>query len=109
MNYPTDSKEIADFLCRQWAQEFPGQNPRFPSYYQWEFRCLPVTFFVKSHPEDKEKAERYLNALCNGADFPPVVYLELFGEVINGIHRLWAYQQLGVLDVPTYIGKVCLQ
>lgn len=108
MNYPTLPAEISAYLCRQWEREFPKQNSRFPSYYQWEFRYLPSSFFAKASPGDKKKAERYLNDLCNGKDFPPIVYFELFGAVINGMHRLWAYQQLGVLAVPTYIGKVGL-
>lgn len=103
--YPTTSAEITEFLCRQWAAEFPEQPSTFPRGFRWEYRLLHVSFFGKAEQQDMKKAEHYMQELLGGAQFPPVVFLTTFDAVINGLHRLWAFQQIGCLPVPTYIGK----
>lgn len=103
--YPTLSNEITNYLCAQWAQEFPEQPMSFPRGFYWEYQVMNASFFEPAVPKDMDKAERYMRDLLGGAQFPPIVYLTVYEGVINGLHRLWAYQQIGVLSVPTYIGK----
>ena len=48
-----------------------------------------------------EKAERYKQLLLSGeADFSPLVCVNR--TVIDGLHRFWAYQQLGYETVRIY-------
>ena len=51
-----------------------------------------------------KKAQYYLKLLWAGkVGFPPLVSVN--GVVIDGLHRFWAYQQMGYQTVTVYQNK----
>lgn len=65
---------------------------------------IPVDQLTAGKPADMKKAQYYLKLLWAGkVDFPPLVSVN--GVVIDGLHRFWAYQQMGYQTVTVYQNK----
>ena len=84
-----------------WKQEYPGQDRGFIHTCEWEELTVPMKELTADKPTDMNKAQHYLKLLQEGyTDFPPLVSVN--GMVIDGLHRFWAYQQMGYQTVTIY-------
>jgi len=56
---------------------------------------------------DPKVVERYVEALNNGAEFPPVTVVEIDGvlPLCDGFHRLEAYRKAGFTSIPARVVK----
>lgn len=91
-------------LDNLWKQEYPGQDRGFIHACEWEELTVPMEELTADKPRDMKKARRYLALLREGhAEFPPLVCVN--GMVIDGLHRFWAYKQLGYQQVTIYQNK----
>lgn len=87
-----------------WKQEYPDQDRGFIRACEWEEVTVPLETLTADAPNDMKKARRYLELLREGnTEFPPLVCVN--GMVIDGLHRFWAYQQLGYQEVTIYQNK----
>ena len=84
-----------------WKQEYPEQDRGFIHTCEWEELTVPIDQLTAGKPADMKKAQYYLKLLWAGkVDFPPLVSVN--GVVIDGLHRFWAYQQMGYQTVTVY-------
>ena len=87
-----------------WKQEYPGQARGFIHTCEWEELTVPMKELTAGKPTDMNKAQHYLKLLQEGySGFPPLVSVN--GMVIDGLHRFWAYQQMGYQAVTIYQNK----
>jgi len=87
-----------------WKQEYPGQDRGFIHTCEWEELTVPMKELTAGKPTDMNKARHYLKLLQEGySGFPPLVSVN--GMVIDGLHRFWAYQQMGYQAVTIYQNK----
>ena len=87
-----------------WKQEYPEQDRGFIHTCEWEELTVPIDQLTAGKPADMKKAQYYLKLLWAGkVDFPPLVSVN--GVVIDGLHRFWAYQQMGYQTVTVYQNK----
>lgn len=87
-----------------WKQEYPEQDRGFIHACEWEELTVPLEKLTADKPSDMKKARQYLALLRNGqAEFPPLVCVN--NMVIDGLHRFWAYQQMGYQQVTIYQNK----
>ena len=87
-----------------WKQEYPEQDRGFIHTCEWEELTVPMDQLTAGKPADMKKAQHYLKLLRAGeVDFPPLVSVN--GMVIDGLHRYWAYQQMGYQTVTVYQNK----
>ena len=87
-----------------WKQEYPNQDRGFIRTCEWEEVTLPLEQLTADPPKDMEKAQHYLELLREGrAQFPPLVCVNR--TVIDGAHRFWAYQKMGLRQVTVYQNK----
>lgn len=87
-----------------WKQEYPEQDRGFIHTCEWEELTLPLEKLTADKPKDMKKARQYLALLRDGqAEFPPLVCVN--NMVIDGLHRFWAYQQMGYQQVTVYQNK----
>lgn len=87
-----------------WKQEYPGQDRGFIHTCEWEELTVPMKELTAGKPTDMNKAWHYLKLLQEGySGFPPLVSVN--GMVIDGLHRFWAYQQMGYQAVTIYQNK----
>lgn len=87
-----------------WKQEYPGQDRGFIHTCEWEELTVPMKELTAGKPTDMDKARHYLKLLQEGySGFPPLVSVN--GMVIDGLHRFWAYQQMGYQAVTIYQNK----
>ncbi len=87
-----------------WKQEYPGQDRGFIHTCEWEELTVPMKELTAGKPTDMNKARHYLKLLQEGySGFPPLVSVN--GMVIDGLHRFWAYQQMGYQVVTIYQNK----
>ena len=91
-------------LDELWKQEYPGQDRGFIHTCEWEELTVPMKELTAGKPTDMNKARHYLKLLQEGySGFPPLVSVN--GMVIDGLHRFWAYQQMGYQAVTIYQNK----
>lgn len=91
-------------LDELWKQEYPGQDLGFIHTCEWEELTVPMKELTAGKPTDMNKARHYLKLLQEGySGFPPLVSVN--GMVIDGLHRFWAYQQMGYQAVTIYQNK----
>lgn len=84
-----------------WKKEYPHQDRGFIHTCEWEELTVPMKELTAGKPADMEKARYYLKLLRQGyTGFPPLVSVN--GMVIDGLHRFWAYQQIGRQTVTIY-------
>lgn len=87
-----------------WKREYPGQDRGFIHTCEWEELTVPTRDLTAGKPTDMNKAQHYLKLLQEGyTGFPPLVSVN--GMVIDGLHRFWAYQQMGYQTVTIYQNK----
>lgn len=87
-----------------WKQEYPEQDRGFIHACEWEELTVPLEKLTADKPSDMKKARQYLALLRNGqAEFPPLVCVN--NMIIDGLHRFWAYQQMGYQQVTIYQNK----
>lgn len=87
-----------------WKAEYPKQDRGFIHSCEWEDLTVPIETLTADKPEDMKKARHYLELLREGkAEFPPLVCVNRM--VIDGLHRFWAYRQLGYQQVTIYQNK----
>lgn len=87
-----------------WKQEYPEQDRGFIRACEWEELTVPMETLTADKPKDMKKAREYLALLRNGqAEFPPLVCVNRM--VIDGLHRFWAYRQMGYQQVTIYQNK----
>lgn len=87
-----------------WKQEYPDQDRGFIRACEWEEVTLPLEQLTAEAPKDMEKARHYLELLQEGhVQFPPLVCVNRM--VIDGAHRFWAYQKMGLRQVSVYQNK----
>jgi DNA primase len=87
-----------------WRSEYPKQDRGFIHTCEWEELTVPMSELEADAPADMDKAWRYLQLMQEGhTEFPPLVCVN--GTVIDGLHRFWAYQQMGYQQVTIYQNK----
>ena len=94
---------ITAYLHALWKTEYPRQDAGFISTCEWEEATVPLGSLVIDPPKnhmDLAKAKRYKEQMEAGTIFPPLVCIN--GLVIDGLHRSWAYTQLGQEYVQVY-------
>lgn len=98
------SNFITKRLENLWEQEYPDQDRGFIRTCEWEELTVPIDSLIADDPADIEKSQTFLTLLREGqVDFPPIVCVN--GMVIDGLHRIWAYRQLGWQQVTIYQNK----
>ena len=98
------SNFITIYLEDLWKREYPKQDRGFIHTCEWEELTVPIDQLTAGKPADMKKAQYYLKLLWAGkVDFPPLVSVN--GVVIDGLHRFWAYQQMGYQTVTVYQNK----
>lgn len=99
--YPDEPEEIRQYIGRLWKKEYPGQCPNTVMSCVWEYRLIALSALHGDNPHSLKKAKRYLSLLREGiVIFPPLVCIN--GEVIDGLHRFWAYREAGFEVVRIY-------
>lgn len=87
-----------------WKQEYPEQDRGFIHACEWEELTVPMEDLTAGKPKDMKKARQYLALLRAGqTEFPPLVCVNHM--VIDGLHRFWAYHQMGYRQVTIYQNK----
>lgn len=98
------SNFITKQLVNLWKREYPGQDRGFIYTCEWEELTVPIQTLSAEAPAVMEKAQHFLELLQSGtADFPPLVCVN--HVVIDGAHRFWAYQKMGLRQVTIYQNK----
>jgi hypothetical protein len=98
------SNFITRYLDDLWKREYPRQDRGFIHTCEWEELTVPLNTLVCDPPGDMKKARAYLRQMQEGhTDFPPLICVNRM--VIDGQHRFWAYQRMGVQSVKIYQNK----
>lgn len=85
-------------------QEYPGQDRSFAHTCERKESTTPIGQLTTGKPTGVKKAQYYLKLLwASKVDLLPPANIS--DMVIDGLHRFWAYQQIGCQMVMVYQNK----
>lgn len=104
------NKEIQEELGLLWKTEYPLQPSSFPAAYNWYEGVVTLSSISykrkgKLSKADIIKIEKYKDMICKGFVFAPIVVF-WDNRVLDGVHRCYAYQSLGIQSVRAYCASI---
>lgn len=104
------NKEIQNELCLLWESEYPLQPRSFPAAYNWNETIVSIPSISykrkgRLSKADVIKIEKYKDMIRSGFTFSPIVVF-WDNKVLDGVHRCYAYQSLGIQNVRAYCASI---
>jgi len=97
-------KDLTEQIVEIWKTEYPDQFEHFPRCYQWEEKMVQLNELDFKEPKELAKAKKYAQLIKEGVVFPPVIIINK-NWVIDGLHRVWAYQENGIYEIKAFVGR----